>query len=513
MRAHRPLNLIANFSLLFCTGVGLAEVKVPKVLSDHAVLQRDAPIHVWGWADPGEQVTVSLLSQKRTVTAGDLGKWSAYLAPEHAGGPYEITIQGTNTITISDVLIGDVWFASGQSNMQMPLGGFPGSAVLKNGAEEIANSTQPQIRLLRVHDRASNHPLPDLVDPDEIWTLCTPETAANFSAVAYFFGREIQRQEKVPIGLIDDTWGGTPAEAWISLETISADASLMPVFRDWAPMAAEATDDEAIIAKEKRQDEAAKQANSPAPKHPWHPRYDSWAPSYLYDGMVAPLTEFQIKGVIWYQGEANTGLARAPMYSKVFPTLISDWRGRWQEGDFPFLFVQISSFTSSEYEKWGIVRDAQRRTLSLTNTGMAVSLDIGVADNVHPPDKQTVGHRLALAARDVAYGEHVEDSGPLFRQAVPEGTGMRVWFDHSGGLVAKGGALTGFEIAGDDHKFIAASARIDNDEVVVTSPEIKTPRYVRYAWANFSTANLYNSAGLPASTFSSENVLDAETIR
>ena len=213
MRAHRPLNLIADFSLLFCAGVGFAEVKVPKVLSDHAVLQRDAPIHVWGWADPGEQVTVSLLSQKQTVTAGDLGKWSVYLAPEHAGGPYEITIQGTNTITISDVLIGDVWFASGQSNMQMPLGGFPGSAVLKNGEEEIANSTQPQIRLLRVHDRASNHPLPDLVDPDEIWTLCTPETAANFSAVAYFFGREIQRQEKVPIGLIDDTWGGTPARS------------------------------------------------------------------------------------------------------------------------------------------------------------------------------------------------------------------------------------------------------------------------------------------------------------
>ena len=189
--------------------------------------------------------------------------------------------------------------------------------------------------------------------------------------------------------------------------------------------------------------------------------------------------------MIWYQGEANTGIARAPMYSKVFPTLISDWRGRWHEGDFPFLFVQISSFTSSEHEKWGIVRDAQRRTLSLTNTGMAVTLDIGEADNVHPPDKQTVGHRLALAARDIAYGEHIEDSGPLFRQAAAEGTGMRVWFDHSSGLVAKGGALTGFEIAGDDHKFVPASAKIDHDEVVVSAPEVKTPRYVRYVMAEF----------------------------
>ncbi len=509
----RSLKSIAGLTILLLAATGFAEVKLPKVLSDHVVLQRDAPIHIWGWADPGEQVTVSLLSQKQTATGDDLGKWSVYLAPQPAGGPYNITIAGTNTITISDVLIGDVWFASGQSNMEMPLKGFPSSAVLKNGAEEIANSTQPQIRLLRVHIRASDYPLSDLKDPDEIWTLCTPDIAADFSAVAYFFGREIQQQEKVPVGLIDDTWGGTPVRAWISLDSLSADSSLMPVFQDWSEMADTTADVPAMLAREKREDEAAKRAGSPLPKHSWHPNPSSWAPAYLYNGMIAPLTQFPIKGVVWYQGETDSAISRAPMYSREFPSMITDWRGKWREGNFPFLFAQISSFTSTESEKWGIIRDAQRRTLSLANTGMAVTLDVGQADNVHPPDKQTVGHRLALAARDIAYGEHIEDSGPLFRQVVPEGASMRVWFDHSEGLTAKGGGLIGFEIAGSDHKFVPASARIDGDEVLVSAPEVKMPKYVRYAWANFSTANLYNSAGLPASTFSSENTLDAGTIK
>jgi len=512
MRMKFSWTIAASLALM-PVAPGFAEVKLPKVLSDHVVLQRDSPIHIWGGADPGEQVTVSLLSTKQTAAADDLGKWSVYLAPQPAGGPYSISVQGANTITISDVLIGDVWFASGQSNMQMPLKGFPNSAVLKNGAEEIANSNQPQIRLLRVHDRASDHPLPDLADPDEVWTLCTPNTAANFSAVAYFFGREIQQQEKVPVGLIDDTWGGTPVRAWVSLDSLSADSSLMPVFQDWSEMADTTADVPAMLVREKREDDAAKQAGSAPPKHSWHPNPTSWAPAYLYNGMVAPLTELPIKGVIWYQGETDSAISIAPMYSKEFSTMIADWRGKWREGDFPFFFAQISSFTSTEFEKWGIVRDAQRRTLSLANTGMAVTLDVGQADNVHPPDKQTVGHRLALAARAVAYGEHIEASGPLFRQAVPEAASMRVWFDHGDVLTTKGGALTGFEVAGSDHKFVPASASIDGADVVASASQVNKPVYVRYAWANFSTANLYNSAGLPASTFSSENTLDAGTVR
>jgi sialate O-acetylesterase len=513
MRITRQLNVAAALSVLLAGTAAFAEVKVPQVLSDHMVLQRETPIHIWGWADPGEQVTVSLHSQKRNVTTGDLGKWSVYLAPEHAGGPYTVSIQGTNTVSISDVLIGDVWFASGQSNMEMPLKGFGADTLVKDGTQEIANSTHPQIRLLRVHTRPSDHPLQDFKDSDEVWTLCAPETAANFSAVAYFFGREIQEKENVPIGLIDDTWGGTPAEAWISLDGISADSSLMPVFQTWSEMSNTTADVPAMLAKEKRETDAAKQAGAPVPKFPWHPNPLSYAPSFLFNGMVAPVTEFPIKGVIWYQGETNSALARAPMYSKVFPALISDWRARWHQGNFPFLFVQISSFTSNESEHWGTVRDAQRRTLSLTDTGMAVSLDVGLPDNVHPPDKQTVGHRLALAARNIAYGEKIEDSGPLYRLAIPTVSGLEVWFDHSDGLNAKRGALTGFEIAGDDHKFVAASAKVDGEKVVVTAPQVKAPKYVRYAWANYSTANLYNRAGLPASTFTSESATDAGVAR
>ncbi len=499
--------------LLFASAAASAEVKLPKVLSDHAVLQRDAPIHIWGWADPGEQITVSLLAQKQTATTDDLGKWSVYLAPQPAGGPYTITVQGANTITLSDILVGDVWFASGQSNMEFPLKGFVGSAVLKNGAEEIANSNQPQMHLLRVHQRPSDHPLPDLADPDEVWTLCTPDTAANFSAVAYFFGREIQQREHVPVGLIDDTWGGTPAEAWIPLDGISADASLMPVFQTWSELANRTADVPAMLAREKREDDAAKQAGAPPPQHPWHPNPLSWAPAFLYNGMVAPFVEFPIKGAIWYQGETNADGGRAPLYHRVFPALISDWRSKWGEGDFPFFFAQISSFGDSKPGDWGIVRDAQRRALGLANTGMAVTLDVGHADNVHPPDKQTVGHRLALAARKIAYGEPVEDSGPLFRQATSQGAEIGVWFDHGEGLTAKGGTLTGFEVAGADHKFVPGQARIDGDHLVVSAAAVKAPLYVRYAWADFSTANLYNRAGLPASTFSSENAIDAGSSR
>ena len=263
-----PSNLLLVLTLSLFVWPATAEVRLPKVLSDHVVLQRDAPIHIWGWADPGEQVAVALSSEKQSTTADDLGKWSVYLAPAKAGGPFTLTVQGKNTVTLSDVQVGDVWFASGQSNMEMPLKGFPGSAVLKNGEQEIANSNQPQIRLLRVHTRPSDHPLTDLQDADEVWTTCTPETAANFSAVAYFFGREIQQHEKVPVGLIDDTWGGTPAEAWISLDGISSDASLMPVFKAWSAMSNKTADIPALQAQEKREDEAAKQSGATAPKTP-----------------------------------------------------------------------------------------------------------------------------------------------------------------------------------------------------------------------------------------------------
>jgi sialate O-acetylesterase len=482
--------------------VARGEVRLPHMLSDHAVLQRQMPVHIWGWAETGEKVTVSFHGQTQTSVADDLGRWSVFLRPEQAGGPYVLTVQGSNTIRLEDILVGDVWFASGQSNMEFPLNGFPGNAVLKNGPQEIAAATQPQIRLLRFARKASEY---ELRDQDASWRLCTPETAAEFSAVAYFFARDLVKQEHVPIGLIDSTWGGTPVAAWLSLDGLSGDAGLMPQFAERVAMVENQSEAGAMLDAEKREDAKARAAGQAVPKHPWHPNPGSWGPTALFNGMVAPAIDFTIKGVIWYQGETDSSAGRAPLYERTFPAMITDWRTRWGEGNFPFLFVQISSFTSTPAETWGVVREAQRRTLKLANTGMAVSLDVGQADNVHPPDKQTVGARLALAARGVAYGEAVEFSGPLFLEAAAEGSSLRVYFTHGQGLVAKGGALEGFEVAGEDRRFRPGTARVDGDTVVVSAADVSRPVYVRYAWANAPmTANLYNGAGLPAAGFTSE---------
>lgn len=478
------------------------EVRLPKILSSHMVLQRDCPIHLWGWAEPGESVSATFKGVSQTATADRLGHWSLYLLPQPAGGPFPLTVKGSNTLELEDVLIGDVWFASGQSNMEMPLLGFPGNAVLKNSEEEIKNAIQPNIRLLFVRHKASEYPLPDY---DQSWTVCTPETAKSFSAVAYFFGRQVAQHEHVPIGLIDSSWGGTPGEAWVSLDGLSSDAGLMPVFAARTEMTKIEADRAAIRRAEKAEDDAARKANQPLPKHHWQPDPASWAPAWLFNGMVAPAVEYSIKGVIWYQGESNSSALRAPLYAKVFPALISDWRAHWREGNFPFLFVQLANFKSDSTETWAIIREAQRRTLSLANTGMAVTIDVGDPDNVHPSDKQTVGARLALAARALAYGETLEYSGPLFRQTSVDGSSIRVWFDHARGLTAKGEDISGFEVADSNHHFEPATARIDGESILLSNPQITSPQYVRYGWTNSPVLNLYNAAGLPASPFTSES--------
>lgn len=514
--------LLPSLLLIWSAAPAMAEVRLPKLWSDHAVLQRDRPIHVWGWADPGEHVTATLheeaapathtaahaakgsnmADETASATADALGHWSLYLAPRPAGGVYALTVGGTNPVTLHDLLMGDVWLASGQSNMEMPLNGFPNSAVLKNGAQEIAQANHPEIRLLHEPKRFSSFPLQD---QDAAWTICSPETAADFSAVGYFFAREIQQDQKVPIGVVEADWGGTPAEAWTSMDTLGSDAGLMPVFAARAEMMDTQADAEATAARNKREDDEARaQGRTPA-SHPWQPPAEPWAPASLYNGMIAPVTPLAIRGVIWYQGESNSGLMRAPLYHRLFASMIEDWRQQFAQGDFPFLFVQISSFQSSPSEDWGMLRDAQRRTLSLAHTAMAVTIDVGQVDNVHPPDKQTVGHRLALGARAVAYGEDVPHTGPLFRQATTEGAAMRVWFTgNAGKLAAQGGKLTGFELAGADHHFQPATARLDGDTVVVESASVGAPRYVRYAWPNAPEATLTDGNGLPASTFTSE---------
>lgn len=483
------------------------QARLPNLLSSHMVLQRDRPIHLWGWASPGENVSVDFHGIRASGMADVLGHWSLYLPPEPAGGPYSLTVSASNTIQLTDILVGDVWFASGQSNMELPLIGFPGSATVDNASAEIRDATHPNIRLLHIKEKSSYYPLNDI---DSGWTRCTPETASTFSAAAYFFGREIAEKEHVPVGLIDSTWGGTIAESWVSLDTISSDASLMPLFASWAQMTDRIADMPAIEAEENREEAAAKAANQTPPWHAWHPDPLSWEPAGLYNAMVSPFTPFPIRGVIWYQGESNSAVERAAMYQRIFPALIADWRRHWNEGNFPFLFVQISSFTSTPHEDWAVIREAQRRTLSVANTAMAVTIDIGNPNNVHPGDKQDVGHRLALAARALSYGDPIEYSGPLYRQASIEGSAIRVDFDHAGsGLTAKGGALVGFEIAGADRQWVPATATIVHDSVMVSAKAVANPRYVRYGWQNAPVVNLFNNDGLPASPFTSEETIPA----
>ncbi|HNX94808.1 MAG TPA: sialate O-acetylesterase [Holophaga sp.] len=504
-----PMGALQALAILAWMAVpARAEVRPHGLLADHMVIQRGLPVHVWGFADAGEKVSASFRGAQKSTQADALGQWSLYLPACEAGGPFSLEIKGTNTIRINDVLVGDVWVASGQSNMEFAL------RQAANAEAEIAKADQPRIRFFHVERTPADYPQLDV--KARSWAPCSPEVARHASAVAYFFAREIQQKTGVPIGVVESYWGGTGAEAWTSLGTLAADASLMPLFASRARTAEREALGRLAIAKENADRErAVLEAKAegrpiPADTRPWHPDFASWAPAALYNGMIAPLTGFPIKGVIWYQGESNTALDRVGVYDRLFPALIRDWRRAWGFGDFPFLFVQIANWQSGAGEDWPALRDAQRRTLSVANTAMVVTIDVGNPADIHPTNKQDVGARLALAARATVYGEHVEYAGPMFRQAYMEDGAMRVCFDHAAsGLmakdgVAKGGALTGFEVAGADRKFVPAKAEIDGTTLRVSSPQVPEPRFIRYGWASSPECNLYNREGLPASPFQSE---------
>ncbi|HEX6878916.1 MAG TPA: sialate O-acetylesterase [Terriglobales bacterium] len=482
--------------ILFCASVLTAEVRLPAVLADHMVFQRNQPVHIWGWADPGETVTVTFRQESVSTTADHFGHWSAFLKPGAAGGPFDLQVRGTNSIRLTDILVGDVWLASGQSNMEFHL------KESDNGVAEVAAANYPRIRLFMVDHVTSEYPLDDVAA--RTWTACTPESAKEFSAVAYFFARNIHQKENVPIGVIESNWGGTLVESWTSLMALSSDASLMPVFAARARMAENEIENRLIAQEEEKIKAQAKAEGRPEPIFPWHAPLGWWEPSVLFNAMIAPLTPFPIRGVIWYQGESNSALGRYAMYQRTFQTMITDWRRRWHNPDLPFLYVQIANYKSTELEDWAPIREAQLQTLALRHTAMAVTIDIGNPDDVHPTNKREVGRRLSLAARHLVYGEALEYSGPVYRQATQERDQMRVWFDHAEGLNAKGGLLTAWEIAGDDGKYVPASAKIDGSTVLVSAPSVTSPKFVRYGWANNPECNLYNGAGLPASPFRSE---------
>jgi sialate O-acetylesterase len=472
-------------------------VKLPALISDHMVLQQGMPVRIWGTADPGEAVRVGFQGQTVATTARPDGKWELWLRPLSAAGPLEMSV---NDIVVKDVLVGEVWVGSGQSNMEW---------ILNNTRDkdaEIAAANYPLIRLFHVKKAVADQPAADV---EAKWEVCAPGTVPRFSAVEYFFGRHLHQALHVPMGLIESDWGGTPAQSWISKEALASDPSLNFITEAWSKTlenypAARQRYDQALETWNQNVAKAKAEGRNPPPRPglpqgPGHPN----TPAGLYNAMIAPLTPYAIRGAIWYQGESNASEAHAYKYRRLFGGMIQDWRNRWGQGDFPFLFVQLANFKSNQW--WPVLRESQTETLRLRNTGMAVAIDIGESNDIHPKNKQDVGKRLALAALHTAYGKAVEYSGPMFRQATPEGGAMRVYFSHADGMQARGGgAITGFTVAGADGNFVAAEAKIEGDSIVVSSAQVASPVAVRYAWADDPVSNLVNQAGLPAGPFRSD---------
>jgi sialate O-acetylesterase len=484
-------------TLLALAGALPGAVKLPSLISDHMVLQQGMPVRIWGTADAGESVRVEFQGQSVTTAARPDGKWEAWLRPLSAAGPLEMSINGA---VIHDVLVGEVWVGSGQSNMEW---------ILQNARDhdaEVAAANYPLIHIFHVKRVVAEQPAADV---EATWEVCSPASIPRFSAVEYFFGRHLHQALHVPMGLIESDWGGTPAQSWTSKEALAADPALKFISDAWEKALADypaakqrydqqlaAWNDSAAKAK------AENRQPPPRPRAPDGPGHQD-TPAGLYNGMIAPLTPYAIRGAIWYQGESNASEAHAYKYRRLFADMIEDWRNRWGEGDFPFLFVQLGNYKSNQW--WPVLRESQTEALRLRNTGMAVTIDVGESNDIHPKNKQDVGKRLALAALHIAYGKSLEYTGPAFRQAAPEGGSMRLYFAHADGMQARGGgAIAGFTIAGADGNFVPAEAKADGDTVVVWNTQVAAPAAVRYAWADDPVSNLVNQAGLPAGPFRSD---------
>ena len=486
-----------------------AAVKLPALISDNMVLQQDRPVGISGTADPGEVVTVSIAQQDRTVTADANGQWRVELAPLKPGGPFDMTVAGKNTVQVRNILVGEVWVAAGQSNMAMAVQGRPGTSEgVINADREIAAANYPHLRLFKVQIAVAGKPQPNVQGR---WVAASPATVGAFSAVGYFFGRDLQRSLKIPVGIIESSRGGTQAEAWMSEEVLQADPDLKMQADSWRrysagfPRALEAYIEQLRAWEQSaEQAEAAENPVPAMPRAPEDPRSHRWRASGLWNAMIAPLVSYAMRGVLWYQGESNTDSPY--QYREVFARLISDWRRAWGEKDFPFLFVQLPNFAEGPEDSWAVLRESQAKALALPNVGMAVAIDIGESHNIHPRNKQEVGRRLVLTAEAVAYGKRQEHMGPMFQSLRSERGTVRLRFSHEGnGLVARGRILTGFQIAGPDQKFIGARAHIVGNSVVLSNPRVKQPVAARYAWANDPRCNLYSKSGLPAPPFRTDD--------
>jgi sialate O-acetylesterase len=466
------------------------------------VLQRDQKDRVWGWAEPGEEVTVAINGQTKSTKASADGSWQIVLDPMPTGGPHSLSIKGKNTIMLDDVLVGEVWICSGQSNMQWPV------AASNDADLEIASAKYPRIRLISVPNFGTQEPQKDFRGE---WRVCRPDTVAGFSAVGYFFGRELYQILDVPIGLIDDSWGGSACEAWIRRDRLAADAKYAPMLKRWEYI-------EQNTPKLKAEwDAAVKKAKAEGkqPPPPWtNPEEQlrgNARPGNIYNGALKPTIGYGIKGVIWYQGESNAG--RAYQYRDLFPLMIQNWREEWGAGDFPFYWVQLADFQSEESEPresdWAELREAQTMTMSrLRNTGQAVIIDLGEGKDIHPTNKQDVANRLARWALARNYGKSFAYQSPMYKSMEKNGNKIILGFEHVGrGLKTFDvSEPRGFAISASDRKFVRAKARIvAPGKIEVWSDDVSDPVAVRYAWANNPVCNVYGDAGLPLTPFRTDD--------
>lgn len=499
----RNARVAAGLLIAVLAAAAAGDVELPDVIGDNMVLQRNLELPIWGRADPGEQVTVTIAGASQATQAGADRAWRVRLPAMQAGGPYVMTVTGRNTITLENVMVGEVWLCSGQANMLWEL------RRSAKANQEIPAAYYPDIRLFTVTKKTIHEPTTVLRG---WWLPCNPKTVGTFSAVAYYFGRELHRELNVPIGLILSSVSGTPVELWTPREVLLAEPQVRAALAEYEK-GLEAFQAEVVKNYQEalaRWQTAVRQARAEGRSEPRKPNTPKPARrgGCYYNGMIYPLAPYGIAGVIWYQGESNR--QRPELYARLLPVMIASWRKLWEQGDFPFLFVQLPNYMERQDtptdSNWARLREAQLKSLSVPKTGMAVTIDIGEADDIHPRNKQDVGRRLALAALKVAYGRDVVYSGPIFDSMTVSGDKAILSFRNVGaGLAVKGDKLSGFAIAGADRKFVWAQATIRGDKVIVSSPAVPQPVAVRYGWADNPDCNLYNREGLPASPFRTDD--------
>jgi sialate O-acetylesterase len=479
-------------------GVAEAAVKVNSLFTPHMVLQRDQPNRVWGWATAGEKVTVTIGNHSESATTGADGKWMVTLKPLPAGGPHTLTIAGENTITIDDVLVGEVWICSGQSNMQWSI-----NQSLDPDLEKLT-AKLPNVRLISVPQVGTQEPQDDFKGS---WQVCSPEVVGDFSAVGFFFGRQLHAALDVPIGLIDNAWGGSACEAWIRKDLLTADPQYEPLMTRWKQL--EDKYDQLVAEWKVAADKAKAEGKNPPP-HPDGQMRGNHRPSNIYNGVLKPTIGYGIRGAIWYQGESNAG--RAYQYRELFPLMISNWRQEWGQGDFPFYYVQLADFkaeaTAPAESDWAELREAQTMTMDkLPNVGEAVIIDIGEGKDIHPMNKQDVGKRLARWALGQTYGMPIAYRSPRYQSMTKNGSTVTLTFSHADGGFRPFDVneAVGFAVAGEDRKWYPAIGKVVGDKIEVSAEQVADPVAVRYAWADNPVCNVYSKSGLPLTPFRTDD--------